>query len=71
MKTLTKKQGIILTGFTGIVMCKVSDFHQDVEKRLGRPIFTHEFADKELWETIKEIYRKDFENLCPFKRSKD
>jgi hypothetical protein len=64
MKKLTKEQGIVLTGFTGKSMCHFWDFHEDVEKRLGRPIWTHQFADKELWKEIKEAYRKDFENLC-------
>jgi len=45
----TKQQAIIITGFTGITACNFGDFHEDVEKRLGRPIWTHQFANKELW----------------------
>lgn len=62
MQQLTKEQAIILTGFTGIAMVQnTSDFHEDVERRLGRPVFTHEFAD---WHgEIKEAYRADFEKL--------
>lgn len=59
MQKLTKEQAIVLTGFTGICMVSFSDFHEDVEKRLGRPILTHEFI--ELMETeVKEAYRADF-----------
>lgn len=62
MQQLTKEQAIILTGFTGIVMVQnTSDFHEDVERRLGRPVFTHEFADPH--GEIKEAYRADFEKL--------
>jgi hypothetical protein len=57
---LTKEQGIILTGFTGLMMCKFSDFHKDVEKRLGYPVFTHQFASETFSEEIKELYRDDF-----------
>lgn len=66
MQKLTKEQGIVLTGFTGF-MCtpNFSIFHGDVEKRLGRPIWTHEFASKELKEELKEIYRKDFLAMIP------
>ena len=62
MQQLTKEQAIILTGFTGIAMVQnTSDFHEDVERRLGRPVFTHEFADRH--GEIKEAYRADFEKL--------
>ena len=62
MQQLTKEQAIILTGFTGILMVQnTSDFHEDVERRLGRPVFTHEFEDRH--GEIKEAYRADFEKL--------
>jgi hypothetical protein len=57
---LTREQGLIITGYTGVLACDFADFHEDVEKRLGRPIFTHEFASKELREEIHEAYQKDF-----------
>lgn len=64
MQQLTKEQGIILTGFTGL-MCvnSFSDFHADVEKRLGRPVWTHQFP--ELQDEIKEAYRADFNAMLP------
>ncbi len=63
---LTKEQKIILTGYTGILMCEnFSDFHDDVERRLGRPILTHEFAFNN--EMIKELYKEDFLYLCGVK----
>lgn len=65
MKKLTKEQGIILTGFTGKLCCNFSDFHEDVEKKLRRPVFTHELADQELWEKIKEMYREEFMKIVP------
>ena len=60
IQKLTKEQGIILTGFTGVMCCKWADFHEDVERRLGRPIFTHEFASKLMEDKIKELYRENF-----------
>ncbi len=59
MKQLTKEQGIIITGFTGKLACKFSDFHADIEKRLGRPVFTHELA----YLDMKKIYEEDFLKL--------
>lgn len=60
MTPLTKEQGIVITGYTGIGACAFSDFHEDVERRLGRPVYTHEFASSELWDTLKILYRPDF-----------
>lgn len=62
MQKLTKEQAIVITGFTGI-MCtpSFSIFHEDAEKRLGRPVFTHEFAALDL----KDYYREDFLALVP------
>ena len=57
---LTKEQAIVLTGFTGRTCCKFSDFHADVEKRLGHRVLTHEFADKDMMEKIKSLYLQDF-----------
>ncbi len=63
MEKLTKEQKIVLSGFTGILCCKLSDFQKDVEKRMGRPVFTHEFGSPELMEEIKELYTNDFMEL--------
>lgn len=59
---ITKQHAIIITGYTGILACDFSDFHEDVEKRLGRPVYTHEFVA--LKADIKELYEKDFSDLC-------
>lgn len=63
MTKLTKDQAIIITGFTGVTCCKFSDLHYDVEARLGRPVWTHQFP--ELEEEIKEAYREDFMAMLP------
>ena len=63
-KQLTKEQAIILTGFTKMTCCPFADFHEDVEKRLGYPVFTHQFGSEDFMSKIKEIYRKDFSELC-------
>lgn len=63
MQALTKEQGIVLTGYTGLLMCSFSDFHEAVEARLNRPVFTHEFGDKEFSQELKSIYKSDFMSL--------
>lgn len=63
MTPLTQEQAIVLTGFTGVLCLEsFSDFHADVNRRAGRPVFTHEMADLG-W--IRELYRDDFMALVP------
>lgn len=57
---LTKEQGVIITGFTGVLACDFSDFHADIERRMGRPVWTHEMSNAEFMEHMKELYRTDF-----------
>jgi hypothetical protein len=61
MTPFTKEQSVAITGFTGVMACKsFSDFQADVEKRLGRPVFTHEFGDKKFADELKDLYAGDF-----------
>ena len=63
MTKLTKEQAVVLTAYTGILMCKFSDFHEYAEKILGRSVWTHEFGDKETSEVIKQKSKEDFMRL--------
>lgn len=60
---LTKEQCVILTGYTGLLMSKLSDLHEDVERRVGYPVFTHQFGNKEFAAEIKKMYTPDFLKL--------
>ena len=63
MNKLTKEQAVVITGFTGIMACRFSDFHEDVERRMGHPIWTHEFGNKDFMKKVKELYKNDFLSL--------
>jgi hypothetical protein len=61
---LTQEQALILTGYTGIMCVKnFGDFHCDAERRLGRPIWTHQFPG--LNEELRLAYREDFLAMLP------
>ena len=64
---LTKQQAIILTAYTGIMFCRsFQDLHEDVEKRLGQPVFSHQFGNKDFRDNvIKPLYKEDFLSLIP------
>ena len=59
-----KQIGLIVTAYTGIGCIGMAEFHSFAEEKLGRPIFTHEFADKKVWEALKEEVRADFMRLA-------
>lgn len=64
---MTDKEKAIVMAYTGITMLtgdKFDIFHHYIQEKLGRPIWTHEFAFKEIWEQIKEATKEDFKKLC-------
>ena len=65
MDRMTLKQAIVMTGFTGNLCCPFSYYHSDAEKRLGRPIYTHEFGNDDTAAELKEAYRADFLAMLP------
>jgi hypothetical protein len=44
-----------------IIACDFTDFHQAVEKVLGRPVWSHEFANTD---DIKKEINQKFELWC-------
>lgn len=45
-------------------MCDFSDVHKYIEEKLERPVFSHEFAGKRIWEEIRIKTRADFLAIC-------
>jgi hypothetical protein len=65
MKPLDLDQAVVISAYTGIMCCDYSDMHSEIEKRLGRPVFTHEFVGRDLWENqIRPAFEDDFFALC-------
>ena len=62
---LTKEQAVIVSGYTGVLICQFSDLHYDIEQRLGRPVWTHELGDERFMENLQTLYRPDFLALAP------
>jgi len=62
---MTKRESAIMSAITGISFGGqlFSPFHQYVEEKFGRPVFTHEMASEEFWPILKELAWSDFEEL--------
>ena len=58
-----KEIGAIVGAYTGFLCGNFSDMHEYIEKIMGRPVFTHEMADKKIADLIKEKATSDFIRL--------
>lgn len=58
---MTKREGAILSAYTGILLCEFKDLHQYVEEILGGPVFTHQLPM--LKDEIKNKSTIDFNKL--------
>lgn len=61
---MTEKEKIIVSAYTGYLMTDFSKVHEYIEKKLDRPVWTHELADKSVWEEIRKKSEDDFLDLC-------
>jgi hypothetical protein len=57
---LTKEQAAIVGAYTGFAIGPFSDIQEYAEKVLGKPLWTHEFADKKLMLKLREAAKADF-----------
>lgn len=61
---MTQQERLVVSAYTGYLMTDFRLVHGFIEERLGRPIWTHEFAGENLWEEIREKLKPDFLALC-------
>lgn len=61
---MTKQERIIISAYTGFLMCDFSDVHKYIEEKLGRPAWTHEMASYNVQDEIKKAVKPDFLALC-------
>jgi hypothetical protein len=60
---LTLEQAVIVSAYTGFLICDFGEMHKAVEEKLGRPVWTHEFPG--LRQEIREAFKADFVALAP------
>ena len=61
---LTREQAAIIGAFTGFSCGPFDDIHQKIEQLLGRPVFTHEMANSELWKEVKTKVEPEYLSIC-------
>lgn len=61
---MTKQEKIIVSAYTGVLMCDFDDVHKYIQKKFGRPVFTHELVDKGIQKEVKEKSEEEFLEIC-------
>lgn len=64
---MTKQEAAIVMAYTGMSMLVGNDFsifHEYIENKLGRHVWTHELALDSVIKQIREASKNDFFNLC-------
>ena len=61
---MTREEAILLSAYTGFLLAPdFSEVHKFCEDTLGRPIWTHEFADKDVQKEIQDKLRPQIMKL--------
>ncbi|MBP1589123.1 MAG: hypothetical protein ILO10_02885 [Kiritimatiellae bacterium] len=61
---MTQQERLVVSAYTGFLMTDWPLVHKFIQERIGRPIWTHQFADEKLWEKIRERLKPEFLALC-------
>ena len=61
---MSYEESIIISAYTGVLMCAYEDMHKYIEEKLGRAVWTHELTDEKVLEEIKEKTKEDFLKIC-------
>lgn len=61
---MTLDEKIVVSAYTGYLMCDFSEVHKYIEKLLSRPVFTHELANDLIQKEIHEKSKSDFQKIC-------
>lgn len=61
---MTLQEKIIVSAYTGFLMCDFSRVHKYIEEKMGRPVWTHELGFESTHAKIREVVKPDFIKLC-------
>ena len=61
---MTKRERLIVSAYTGILMVEWSEFLDFAEEKLGRPVLAKETDTEEFAEALIKSVEDDFMKLC-------
>lgn len=66
---LTERQAVVLSAFTGKHLCPFFELHNAIEEKLGRVVYTHQFAEPGIWEEIRDAFADEANEMLPWSLS--
>lgn len=57
---MAKREKIVVSAYTGVLMCDFGDLHKYIEDKLGCPVWTHELASTAVWKAIERAAKPEF-----------
>jgi hypothetical protein len=61
---MTRAERIVVSGYTGFLMCEFGELHEDIERRADRSVFTHELGGEAGRQMVQRLYMEDFMALA-------
>lgn len=63
---MTKREKIIVSAYTGVLLCDFDDLHRYIEEAVGRPVQTIELGlgGEEILEKVKAYSKEEFLEIC-------
>lgn len=61
---MTKHEALVISAYTGCLLCKWDELHCFIEKKLGRPVLTHELASPDVLETLRKKLKPELLEIC-------
>lgn len=61
---MTHEEKVIVSTYTGFLMCDFDDVHKFIEETMQRPVFTHEMASEKFLKELREKLKPKFLELC-------
>lgn len=63
---MTLQEKIIVSAYTGFVMCDFSHIHKYIEEKMCRPVWSHEMraSNKSFHKELMKRVKPDFIKLC-------
>ena len=61
---MTKREKQVVSAYTGVPMCEVDELYEYIQEIIGRPVWTHELANEDTWNEIKEKSKEEFLKIC-------
>lgn len=61
---ITDHDRLVISAYTGYLMCNFSKLHEFIEKTLGRPVFVHELANPSVTKEIQKKLKTEWLAIC-------